>query len=136
MDVQPVPAATSCNTIAVLRVLFATHGLPEILVSDNGTAFTSDEFRIFLKQNGVRHLTSAPYHPAKTDSQKAERAIEIFKRALKKCKPDDLHAQLARFLFHYPSTPHSSTCVTPAELLMGRKHAHIYYNCYSKVCTM
>ena len=44
MDVHTVPSATSHSTISVLRTIFASHGLPEILESDNGTAFTSSEF--------------------------------------------------------------------------------------------
>ena len=31
--------ATSYATIEELRRMFAAHGLPEVLVSDNGTAF-------------------------------------------------------------------------------------------------
>ena len=64
MEVEIVPATTSAHTIQKLRAMFATHGLPELLVSDNGTAFTSAEFEEFLSRNGVRHLTSAPYHPS------------------------------------------------------------------------
>ena len=82
MEVQPVCSATSSNTISALRTIFATFGLPEILVSDNGSVFTSEEFRVFIKRNGIRHLTSAPYHPATNGL--AERAVQIFKRALKK----------------------------------------------------
>ena len=44
MDVYTVPAATPHSTISVLRTIFSSHGLPENLVSDNGTAFTSLEF--------------------------------------------------------------------------------------------
>ena len=47
IEVQLVPSATSQNTIQKLRSIFATHGLPEVLVSDNGTAFTSTEFQEF-----------------------------------------------------------------------------------------
>ena len=46
--------------------------------------------------------------------------MQILKNALKKSGPGDLEKQLARFLFHYRTTPHSTTGVTPAELLMGR----------------
>ena len=118
LDVQVVPSATSQNTINVLRSLFATHGLPELIVSDNGTAFTSEQFRDFLKKNGIRQITSAPYHPATNGL--AERAVQTFKMGMKKSKPGDITTQLARFLFHYRTTPHSTTGVTPAELLMGR----------------
>ena len=82
MEVQHVCSATSSNTISALRTIFATFGLPEILVSDNGSVFTSEEFRVFIKRNRIRHLTSAPYHPATNGL--AERAVQNFKRALKK----------------------------------------------------
>ena len=40
LDVVSVPSATSMHTIAKLTSIFTTHGLPEMIVSDNGTAFT------------------------------------------------------------------------------------------------
>ena len=42
---------------------------------------------------------------------------ELYK---KKSRSDDIKTQLARFLYHYRSTPQASTGVTPAELLTGR----------------
>ena len=51
----------STRTIEILRSIFARNGVPEQLVSDNGPQFTSDEFQTFLKRNGIKHITSAPY---------------------------------------------------------------------------
>jgi len=51
LDAIPVSNANSVSTIRELRKLFATHGIPEIVVSDNGTAFTSVEFSEFVKRN-------------------------------------------------------------------------------------
>ena len=42
--------------------VFSTHGLPEVLVSDYGSAFTSAQFQTFIKLNGFRHVKRAPYH--------------------------------------------------------------------------
>ena len=56
--------ATSGMTIEVLRTIFSTHGLPTVLVTDNGPQFTSAEFKTFVENNGIRHQRSAPYHPA------------------------------------------------------------------------
>lgn len=52
------------TTLEKLRIAFATHALPEVLVSDNGSVFTSDDFNVFAGRNGIRHVTSAPYHPS------------------------------------------------------------------------
>ena len=61
IEVKTVTNATSVITIEHLRSIFATHGLPEILVSDNGSVFTSTEFSEFVKHNGIRHVKSALY---------------------------------------------------------------------------
>ena len=76
MEVCPVKSATSAATISQLRAIFATHGIPELLVSDNGPAFTSSEFKEFMHLNGIRHTTSARYHPATHGL--AERAVQTF----------------------------------------------------------
>ncbi|XP_013916254.1 PREDICTED: uncharacterized protein K02A2.6-like [Thamnophis sirtalis] len=47
-----------------LRRLFATHGLPDIIVSDNGPQFTSTTFQEILACQGIQHVPTAPYHPA------------------------------------------------------------------------
>ncbi len=57
-------STTVSQTISVLQKMFATHGLPEQIVSDNGPQFVSSEFAEFMKQNGVKHVRSAPYHPS------------------------------------------------------------------------
>ena len=53
LDVHCVQSATSAVTIDKLRSSFATHGIPNTLVTDNGSVFTSAEFEHFLRQNGV-----------------------------------------------------------------------------------
>ena len=120
MEAHAVNSATSQATIEKLQLVFATHGLPEVVVSDNGTAFTSEEFAAFVCRNGIQHLTSAPYHPASNGL--AERAVQTLKNALKKDTDGvSLETQIARFFFRYRITPHSTTGVAPAELLIGRR---------------
>ena len=118
LEVEIVPSASTAVTVSKLRSMFTTHGLPHILVSDNGAAFTSLEFKQFLKQNGIRHLTSTPYHPATNGM--VERYVQTFKVALKKGSDNDLLRELSIFLFRYRTTPYSTTGISPAQLLMGR----------------
>ena len=114
-----VPSTSSIATITVLRNLFATHGIPELIFSDNRTSFTSDKFNEIVRRNGIRHRSSAPYHPA--TSGLAERAVQVVKTGLRKNTEGDMRLRLARLLFKYRKTPHTTTGVTPAELLLGRK---------------
>ena len=48
--------STSSATIEKLRIAFSTHGLPEMVVTDYGSDFVSEEFENFLKRNGIRHI--------------------------------------------------------------------------------
>ncbi|XP_015261180.1 PREDICTED: uncharacterized protein K02A2.6-like, partial [Gekko japonicus] len=48
LEVVRMKTTTSLAVIHALRHLFATHGLPDVLVSDNGPQFVSEEFKQFL----------------------------------------------------------------------------------------
>ena len=76
MEVVPIHHATSKTTIDKLRVIFVMHGLPEMLVSDTGTPFTSAEFQEFVTRNAIRHVLTSPYYPA--SNRLAERAHSDF----------------------------------------------------------
>ena len=115
LEVVPMSAATSATT---LRNIFATHGLPKVFVTDNWTQFTSAEFKTFMDKNRIRHLCSAPYHPATNGL--AERAFQSFKRSMEKNTEGSISTRVARFLFLYRRTPHFSTGVAPTELLLNR----------------
>jgi hypothetical protein len=116
VEVNTVRSTDSRNAVDVLRRLFATHGLPRVLVSDNGKGFVSDEFEKFLIENGIKHMVSAPYHPA--SNGQAERMVRTLKEALKNLKDGDTETQLCKFLFKYRITPHSATeflCLHPSD---------------------
>ena len=110
---------SSTCVIEEMRSLFARFGLPEMVVTDNGTCFVSSEFKQFLSKQGIRHTTSAPYHPASNGL--AERAVQIIKRGLKKVTKGTMQTRLAKVLFSYRVTPQSTTGQAPAELLLGRR---------------
>ena len=77
-------STTSTATIEKLRKIFAIHGLPDTIVSDNGSNFTSNEFEEFMKKNSIKHIKVAPYHPA--SNGQAERAVRAFTEGFKKMK--------------------------------------------------
>ena len=118
--IEAIPTSGSASKVVIeeLRCLFARFGVPESIVSDNGTCFTSSEFHMFLRQNGVKHLLSAPYHPATNGL--AERAVQVVKRGLKKVQKGSIRSRIATVLFAYQLTPQTTTKTLPSELLLSR----------------
>ena len=119
LEVHCMKSKTSNATIEKLREIFGTHGLPATLVSDNGSNFTSSEFEEFMRRNGIKHIKVAPYHPASNGL--AERAVRVLKEGFEKMGEGSIQTKISRFLLRYRTTPHSTTGVPPAELLMKRK---------------
>ena len=119
-EVIEMNSSTTAKTIEALRHVFAIHGLPEQIVSDNGAQFISDDFNHFMKQNGIKHLRSAPYHPATNGL--AERFIQTFKKAMRAGIKENgqLKQCLENFLLSYRTTPHATTKEAPCRLMMGR----------------
>ncbi|XP_065192451.1 uncharacterized protein K02A2.6-like [Sycon ciliatum] len=109
-EVLPMNSTTAPVTVRCLREVFAQHGLPDQIVSDNGPQFTSDEFRRFTEANGITQTFSAPYHPSTNGL--AERFVHTMKQALKSHSDTAPLEFLPRFLLSYRTTPHATTNAT------------------------
>ena len=111
-------SSTTEKTLEVLESLLSRYGLPWQLVSDNGPQFTAFEFEECMRANGIKHLLSAPYHPA--TNGEAERFVQTFKKSLRAGKDDSgtVPQKLARFLLTFQTTPHA---MAPAELFLKRQ---------------
>ena len=60
------------------------HGIPELLLSDNGPQFLSSVFAKFAEEYSFTHITSSPRYPQ--SNQEVERAVQTVKSLLKKSK--------------------------------------------------
>ena len=78
IEMYETASATSTVVMQELRTIFSRFGLPETIVTDNGTCFVSSEFKEFLQKNGIQHITSAPYYPASYGL--VEQAVQIVKK--------------------------------------------------------
>ncbi|UYV69132.1 K02A2.6-like [Cordylochernes scorpioides] len=104
---------TASVVVRSCKSIFARHGVPETVVSDNGTQFgAAREFANFARQYGFTHVTSSPRFPQSNGM--AEAGVKIAKLILKKNQDPSLG------LLEYRSTPLENG-YSPAELLMGRK---------------
>lgn len=116
IEAVPLKTATAATTVDTLRCIFARFGIPRTVVSDNGPQFTSAETARFFRENGVRHVTTAPYYPQSNGL--AERAVRTIKEGLKKNRVGTLQSRLAKFLLRYRTTPTREE-QSPAERLFG-----------------
>eukprot|EP00117_Sycon_ciliatum_P009825 scpid45789/ scgid11968/ Uncharacterized protein K02A2.6 len=109
------PVLRSTTTSAVIKALsavFAIHGVPQTVVSDNGPQFASAEFEAFAAKSKFTHRTSSPRFSQ--SNGEAERAVRTVKRLLESNQhPDEA-------LLAYRSTPLANG-FSPAELLFGRR---------------
>ncbi|XP_052132660.1 uncharacterized protein K02A2.6-like [Frankliniella occidentalis] len=117
-EIYPVRNLTAAELIRCVRTAFATHGVPNLFVSDNGRQLVSPDFENFLARNGCQHLTSAPYFPQSNGL--AERTVATFKGFVKKFNEGDWHARTDRALFAMRITPSSATGEAPAVRVFNR----------------
>ena len=101
--------------------LFARFGVVDCLVSDNGTQFTSSDFKEFCDTFQIKHITTPPNHPRSNGL--AERFVDTLKRALKKASGTHSEKALQQFLQVYRITPNPNTpdTTSPAETMFARK---------------
>ncbi|KAK8774858.1 hypothetical protein V5799_010611 [Amblyomma americanum] len=118
-------STTTERTIKKLRSVFASYGLPDEVVTDNGPQFTAKNFTDFLLKNVVRHTRAPPYHPASNGS--ADRCVKTVKRDLLRQVLDERSSGISKtlqhcihmFLFRYRNTPTTTTGQIPAELFLS-----------------
>ena len=105
------------EVFAACGEIFACHGIPELFVSDNGPQYVNALFGRFAADYGFEHATFSPHYPQGNGS--AERAVQTIKGLLQKSAYSGNDFPLA--LLAYRTTPHGTTEVAPAQLLMGRR---------------
>lgn len=113
-------ATTTSAVTEFLNELFARFGVPNVIVSDNGTQFTSEQFAVLCRKNGIQHFRISPYHPQ--SNGQAERFVDTLKRSLRKINEgEDISETLQTFLQVYRTTPSRVlNGKTPSQQMLGR----------------
>ena len=114
IEIQKLQSTTAASVITALKAVFFRHGVPAVLMSDNGPQFLSREMSEFSDFYGFTHITSSQHYPQ--SNGQAERAVKTAKCLLLH-SPDPYMALLS-----YWATPLAWCGLSPAELLMGRRH--------------
>jgi hypothetical protein len=95
-------------------------GVPEQVITDKGTAFTSHHWRNCLKTWGIQHT------PTNTANPQANGQVERFNQTLKKAlkkkmgkKKNKWNRHISTILLHYRAAIQATTELTPLNLLCG-----------------
>lgn len=120
----PLRKATSKCTISFLEEgVFLLFGVPEVIISDNGSQFVSAEFKRFLNTYGVKHWLTAAYHPQANASEAANKSIGIAIRTYVQDNNNhrnwDEHLQKIACALN--STIHTSTKCSPYLANFGQR---------------
>ena len=112
IEIKPVKSMTSSSIILRFKQIFSMHGIPDVVVTDNGPPFNSRDFAQYAKEYGFEHHTSSPHFPQANGE--SESAVKIAKKLLSATDPDIA-------VMTYRTTPHSATGKSPSVMLNGRQ---------------
>lgn len=122
------PEATALKNIETVTVaealvnMYTRIGVPEEVLSDQGSQFMSDVMKEVNRLLSMKHLTSTPYHPMCNGL--VEKFNGTLKSMLKKLcseKPQDWDRYIQALLFAYREVPQESLGYSPFELVYGRQ---------------
>ncbi|XP_060592414.1 uncharacterized protein LOC132747116 [Ruditapes philippinarum] len=121
------PEAIALPSIETVRVaealvdMYSRLGVPEEMLKDCGSQFTSQIMNEVSRLLSLRQLTTTPYHPM------CNGLVEKFNGSLKQMlkrmcseRPTDWDKYLNAMLFAYREVPQESLGFSPFELLYGR----------------
>lgn len=115
VDATFMKSATSQELVKYLRVVFRHFGRPEVIVSDNGSQFTSADFAQLCQEFDIVHLRSSPYSPQSNGL--AEKTVGTLKRSLEIANQEALDEAVAAYNY----TPKAALDgETPSRVFFGR----------------
>ena len=120
-DAIPLKRITTSKVADTLKDFFFRMGIPDVITTDNGPQFCSNEMEDFLKMFKIKHVRSTPYHAASNG------CVENFNGSLKKCllrlcqeNTKQWDSYIGPCLYGLRETVHSSTGFSPNECVFGR----------------
>ncbi|GFX79406.1 retrovirus-related Pol polyprotein from transposon opus [Trichonephila clavipes] len=121
-EAVPLTSLSAMVTCEALLSIFSRTGIPNVVASDNGTNFSAELTKEFEKRIGSSPRFSTPGYP------QSNGLVERFNRTLKNMLHNVVrdegrgwHLQIPYVLWPYREIPHSTTGVSPFQLLYGRQ---------------
>jgi predicted Fe-S protein YdhL (DUF1289 family) len=116
-EIEQLATVSAAAIINRMRSQFSRHGIPELLFSDNGPQFTSEEFQRFGQKWGFEHRTSSPYYSQ--SNGKAESAVKVAKHIMKLARESGEDPYL--MLLEQRNIPTAVVGYSPAQRMFSRR---------------
>ena len=117
----PLKQHTAENVANALTKIFANFGLPDEILSDQGTEFTSELMQHFAHQLGITQIRCSPYHPESNGScERFHRTLKSMLRSMVDEFEGSWDECLPWALFAYREIPVETLGFSPYEMLFGR----------------
>lgn len=119
--VQPFRQATGSSLVEFLeQAIFLLFGVPEIVLTDNGSQFTSKVFASLLKQYGVKHWLTPSYHPQVNNTERVNKVVTTAIRATLKGNHKQWSDNIQHIACAIRNSVHDSTKYSPYFITFGR----------------
>jgi ribA/ribD-fused uncharacterized protein len=117
----PTKDQTAKTILECYEKVICQMGVPRVILSDQGPAFVSEEYKDTLSKMGTKPITTTPYH------QQANGLVErwnqtlknMLKSAMEVC-PESWDDYVEPACFAYRTSVHPSTGQTPFAMIQGR----------------
>ena len=119
----PTASNDAQATVTCLEKIIGSAGAPKIILTDNGTNFTSNTFRNYLKKHDIHCSNSSPYHPQTCGHVEKVNHTLITRLRVKLMEKPQLKwsSLLPSVVSEYNMTPHTITGFSPFFLMFGRQ---------------
>ena len=101
IEVARLSATSTQTVVRELKTMFARFGISEILVTDNGPQFSSNEFQVFARGWSFNYVTTSPRYPQ--SNGKVENAVRTVKRLFENAKKPVWQNLSSSWLANYAS---------------------------------
>ena len=117
----PLKRVDNITVLDAMMEVFSNYGFPKVILTDQGSVFTSKLTREMCKSFSIEKVRTSPYHPQSDGA--LERWHACLKGMFKKADTDikNWDSQVKYLLLAYRDTPHCVTGFSPFSLMFGRE---------------
>lgn len=120
-EIAIMKSTTTQKTIHALHMIFARHGLPLSIRSDNGPQFSSDAFAEYMKSIGAKHVQVTPKWAQANGEVERQNASLLKRMKIAQAEGRNWQEEVLKYLLAYRASPHPSTGRSPSEMLFRRQ---------------